>query len=155
MKNILLVCTLLVFVFLAAALAQTEIKAEVDKTTLSTDETLTYKIVVTSSEKVLPQPKVPGFEGFKVVSQAQSSTISFVRGGAKSILVYAFILAPKDKGKFRITPSSIKVKDKQYSSPAFEIEVKPGKEKTEPPSIEEPPLMPQLPDRIEEPRVTL
>jgi len=145
----------MIFVSYASALAQTEIKAEVDKTSITADELLTYKVVVTSSEKELPSPKFPEFAGFRIVSQAQSSTVSYVKGGAKSILVWAFILAAKDKGKLRIGPSIIKVKEELYSTQSFDIEVKPGNEETESQPIEEPPLMPQLPDRIEEPRVTL
>ncbi|MBM3255811.1 MAG: protein BatD [Candidatus Omnitrophica bacterium] len=138
MKKIFLFSMFLVFVFLKAALAQTEIKAEVDKNSLTTDEVLTYKVVVTSSEKELPAPDFPEFRGFEVVSQARSSTVSFVKAGAKSILVYAFILLPIDKGRIEIPPSSIKVKGEEYLSPSFEIEV-----------------MPQLPDQANQPRVNL
>lgn len=108
--------------------AQTSIKAEVDKTTLTQDETFTYKLIITSSENKLPQPGIATFKGFNVISQAQSSTISFVEGTAKTFLVYAFILAPTKAGKFKIGPSSIKIKDKVYSTDSFEIEVKAAKE---------------------------
>jgi hypothetical protein len=155
MKKIILVFALIVFIFAAAALAETEIKAGVDKTSLTTDEMLTYKLIITSSEKSLPDPEFPEFAGFEVVSQALSSTVSFVKGAPNCILVYAFVLAAQDKGKFQIAPSSIKVKGKTYSTQSFEIEVKPDKEKKKPQPIEEPPLMPQLPDRTDEPRVTL
>ncbi len=104
--------------------AETTIKAEVDKTILTQDENITYKLIITSSEKQVPQPQVAGFENFEVISQAQSSTISFVKGAASTILVYAFILAPKDAGKLKIGPSSIRIKDKTYSTDSFEVEVK-------------------------------
>jgi hypothetical protein len=155
MKKIISFLALIVFVFAAAALAETDIKAGVDKTSLTTDEMLTYKLIITSSEKNLPDPEFPGFAGFEVVSQAQSSTVSFVKGAPNCILVYAFVLVAQNKGRFQIAPSSIKVKRKTYSTQSFEIEVKPGKEKKKPQPIKDPPLMPQLPDRADELRVTL
>jgi hypothetical protein len=104
--------------------AQTCVKAEVDKTTLTQDETITYKLIITSSEDKLPQPEIAAFNGFDVISQAQSSTISFVKGTARTNLVYAFILAPTKAGKFKIGPSSIRIKNKTYSTDSFEVEVK-------------------------------
>ena len=141
--------------FIVLAYAETSIKAEVDKTSITTDETLTYKIIITSSEKRMPEPQIPKFEGFSVISQAQSSTISFVQAGIKTILVYAFILAPTDKGKFKIRPSTIKIKNKTYSSDAFEIEVTQGKSKPKPPSEQKPSLPKELPQEEEKPQITL
>jgi hypothetical protein len=131
---------LLIFIILFSLIgaqnsfAQTIIKAELDKTSITADDDTTYKLIITSSENKLPEPQIAAFEGFGVVSQAQSSTVSFVKGSAKTILVYAFILAPKDLGKFKIGPSTIKVKDKTYSSESFEIEVKAGKSPHKPKS---------------------
>jgi hypothetical protein len=107
-------------------LAEVSLKAEVDKTSITVDENITYKLIIISSEKEVPQPQVAEFEDFLVLSQAQSSTVSFVKGTAKTILVYAFILAAKEAGKFKIKPSSIKIKDKVYPTDSFEIEVKAG-----------------------------
>jgi len=118
--------------FVANAFAETNIKAEVDKHKLSTGEELAYKIVITSEEKSLPAPQLPEFKSFNVLSSAQSSTMSFVKGGVKTILVYAIILTPLETGKLKIGPSQIKVKGKVYSSQGFEIEVSPGKENPPP-----------------------
>ena len=127
MKRVIILITIFIFSFLSTAGAQTSIKAEVDKTGLTTDETLIYKIIVMSSEKKLPAPVAPKFEGFQVISQAQSSTVSYIKNNIKTILVYVFILAPVATGKLKIDPSVIKAKDKDYSTEAFEIEVTQGK----------------------------
>jgi hypothetical protein len=148
MKKTVLILFIFLFFFLDSAYAQTTIKAEVDKTTLTTDDTLTYKLIITSSEKKIPAPQVPKFEGFNIISQAQSSTLSFVKGNIKTILVYAFILAPTDIGKFKIEPSQIIVKGKTYSSEGFEIEVTQGKMK---PKIPPEKIQPES----ETPQVTL
>ena len=132
MKRIFLL-TAVFMIFMASLLyAQTAIKAEVDKTKITTDDTLTYKLVITSSETQMPKPEVPKFEGFNVLSQAQSATFSLVSKQTKAIFVYAYILAPKEKGKFTITPSTLKLKNSVISSESFEIEVARGKNKPNP-----------------------
>lgn len=144
---------LFVLLITGQALAETTIKAEVDRQALSTDEELTYKVIITSSEKQLPAPELPKFEGFSILSQADSSTISFVKGEIKTILVYAVILVPTAPGKFSIGPSTLKLKDKIYSSDSFEIEVTQGKNLPLTPP-EERPLLPGHPE-AEEPQTTL
>jgi len=99
---------ILIILFSAAnALAETNIKSEVDKLKLTADQDLTYKIIITSSENNLPAPQMPEFKGFNVISSAQSSTVSFVKNSIKSILVYAIILIPLETGKLKIEPSQI------------------------------------------------
>lgn len=143
------------FLFLGVSFAESSIKAEVNKAKISTDDTLIYKLTITSSEKKIPQPKFPEFKDFFVVSKAQSSTISLVGGGAKTVLVYALVLVPKNTGKFSIGPSQFKEEGKTYTSEKFEIEVTLGKRpfKTIP---KEKPSQPKngLPES-KEPQVTL
>lgn len=115
------------FCFASISFADTSIKAEVDKKKLSTDETLTYKLTITSSEKQLPQPQIVKFEGFNIISQVESSAISFLKSQITTNAVYVYILAPTDVGKFKIGPSLIKIKNKTYSSAEFNIEVVAGK----------------------------
>lgn len=115
------------FLFLGVSFAESSIKAEVNKAKISTDDTLIYKLTITSSEKKIPQPKLPEFKDFFVVSKAQSSTISLVGGGAKTALVYALVLVPKNTGKLSIGPSQFKEEEKTYTSEKFEIEVTLGK----------------------------
>jgi hypothetical protein len=115
----------IIFIFLSSALAfaQIHIKAEVDKTSISTGEVLTYKLTIASTEKNTPPPQIPEFKGFNIISQAQSSTISLSGKDTQTIVVYAFILAPQDTGKFQIEPSKINLAGKTYYTDSFEIEV--------------------------------
>lgn len=109
------------------AFADTSIKAEIDKTSLTTGEALTYKVTIESSEKNIPRPELPKFNGFIIVSQSQSSSFSFAGDKIKSELSYIYILTPTDAGTFKIEPSVIKLGDKSYPSEEFEIQVKQGK----------------------------
>ena len=132
MKRIF-VLTAVFIIFIAPILyAQTAIKAEVDKTKITIDDTLTYKLIIISSETQMPKPEVPKFEGFNLLSQAQSATFSLTNKQTKAVFVYAYILAPKEKGKFAIAPTTLKLKNSVISSESFEIEVAGGKNKPNP-----------------------
>jgi hypothetical protein len=153
-RNLILI---LVILSLATyAFAETSIKAEVDKTSITTDETLTYKLTITTSDKRLGEPKIPAFNGFDVVYSAQSSTVSVTQNDIKTSIVYSFILAPADVGKFIIEPSQVKAAGKAYSSQAFEIEVKQGTAAPQPPAQKQKPSKPEenIPES-KEPQITL
>jgi len=157
MKLKILVAGLSFILIASISFADTSIKAEVDKVSITTDDTITYKLTITSTEKSIPQPQLPGFEGFSVLSQAESSTISFAsRSNLETALAYVFILVPTDKGKFKIAPSQIKLQGKTYSTESFEIEVTKGKAPaSKPKPKQEPPLPPDAQSETEEPQFTL
>jgi len=62
MRNIIAIVIIFIFLFSAVAFAQTSIKAEVNKTSITTDETLTYKITITSSENSYLYPNYPNLK---------------------------------------------------------------------------------------------
>jgi hypothetical protein len=107
--------------------AGTAIEARVDKTAVTTDDVITYTVSVTSSEKVIPDPQLPDFAHFAVISQEQSSSFSFGTGGVASKSAFIYYLAPRQPGSFVIAAAQIKIKDKVIMSDAFTIEVKAGK----------------------------
>lgn len=133
MRKRIAIAIIFVILFTLEAFAEVTIKAELDSLQITTDEAITYKLIISSEEKKLPAPQFPEFRGFRIVSQAESSTISLVKRQVKTILVYAYTLAPQDIGKFKIEPSSIKINGKTYSSEAFEVEVTKGKTPLPPP----------------------
>lgn len=152
MKKISAFAAMMIFGFSSIALAQTAIKAEADKASITTDEDIVYKLTISTDEKNIPLPQLPKFAGFQVLSSARTSEIKFAKGTQKIGAVFVFVLAPTNTGKFKIEPSTIKIKNKVYSSESFEIEVVPGKRKPAPsPRPEEKPLPPES----EEPQYAL
>ncbi len=114
-------CILLFVILVSTVYAEIELKAEVDKKSVSTDDEIIYKLSVSASgEKQLPLPKFPGFKGFLVISQANTSNISIK--GRESILkaIYVFILLPQEIGKLTIDAAEIKASGKVYKSDSFE-----------------------------------
>lgn len=128
MRNkILSLSIIFIFLFLVCSYAETSIKAEVNKVNLTLDDSLTYKVTVMSDQKRLPVPEIPKFEGFKVISEGQSSNMSFSKGIIKTGLSYEFILKPLKAGKLNIPAAKIKVDKEVYSSQSFELDVANGK----------------------------
>lgn len=137
------------------AFAEISIKAEVDKTSLTTDEALIYKLTVTAAAKVLPAPQLPDFKGFKVLSHATTSAISIKIDGPNVNIVHVFVLLPVEAGKLQIAPTTIKINQQTFSTAGFAIEVKQGKAKPAGPPGEKP-LSPQdSQPKSEEPQITL
>lgn len=160
MKKALVLLAIFVFLLTAAAFAETSIKAEVDKTSITTDDTIVYKLIISSDEKNIPQPEFPKFEGYKVLSSAETSQIRFAKGIQKAGVIYVFILSPGNLGKIKIEPSVIKIGNKTYSTDAFEIEVTQGKARPEakPKATPQKPSLPEMPQperESEEPQITL
>jgi hypothetical protein len=139
MKKIIIFGLFFVLTIHHSVIAEVTIKAEIDKTSVTTDEVVAYKILITSDSQTRPVLEIPKFEGFKVLSQAHSTTINFTKVGAKNLNVYAFILLPLRIGKLKIEPSKLKVGDTNLFSESFEIEVKEGKQKPIAPKEEKPP----------------
>lgn len=153
-KRVLLV-VLFSLLFWVSSFAETSIRAEIDKVKLTTDDTLTYKLFITSSEKNIPLPVVPKFMGFRVLSQVQSSTISFGKKKRNTQVVYVFVLLPREPGKLKIESSKIKVGFETYTSEEFEVEVTQGKSNREIPSQQRPAEPQEKQSEIETPKVTL
>lgn len=147
MRKIITLVIFLVFFILPIASAETKFKAQVDKLKLSTDEALTYKVSVVSSEKNLPVPDFPIGEGFNILSRFQNSQVSISQGQLKVLANYVFILQPNKSGKLKIAPSTIKINNQIFTTDSFEVEVKQGKIKPQP---KEP-----LPHQEGQPEVTL
>lgn len=151
MKKIIILAVIFLFSLIVATFAQdVSLKAQVDKASLTLDETLTYRIVITSLERNSPSLKTPDFKDFNLVSQAQSSTISWIKSKTKTIIVYTFILSPRAIGNFRIEPGKIKIEGKTYATDAFSIEVTKPKPSEPEESLPEEPL-----PQTKEPQITL
>jgi hypothetical protein len=128
----ILITLLFIFFFTINVFAQTSVKAEVDKLSITTDENITYKLIITTSAKKIPAPQIPKFTGFNIISQSQSSQISLSQGNLKTLIVYVFILSPAQTGKLNIEAASVKIENETFSTETIEIEVKPGKAKPSP-----------------------
>jgi hypothetical protein len=127
MRRSFMLAVALLFSAAGVCFAETTLKAELDKKVLTTDETVTYKLTVTSSEKKLSVPQFPDFKGFSILSSAQSSSFSLSSEGAKTMLVYVFVLMPDEPGSLTIAPVEMTIAGKKTVSEGFTLNVAAGK----------------------------
>lgn len=110
------------------ALAQgpSPITAEVDRTTLTTDEALNLTITVrtTTSEQV--SPELPSFDGFDILGTSTSQQLVFESGRLSSQMTYAFRLRPNQVGALSIPAIEVSIDGQRYETEPIAIIATPG-----------------------------
>jgi hypothetical protein len=103
------------------------IHAEVDRTSLSTGETLMLTVTVNNSTALTaPRPGVPALQGFNIVSTSSSTQISILNGDMSSQEVYRYVLQPYEAGDLVIEPISLSLGGQTYSTQPIAIQVSQG-----------------------------
>ena len=125
------ILALLVLPFASAggawAQGQNSIHAKVDRTSLSTGETLLLTITASSSSILnAPRPQMPELAGFNVVGTSTSSQISIVNGATTSQVVYLYQLQPYETGELVIEPVTLTVEGQTYSTQPIAVQVSQG-----------------------------
>ena len=133
MTKYLLPLILAIFVLpvvgLGAAQAQGPgpISATVDRTALSTDETLLLTVTVNSASILsAPSPSLPDLQGFQEVGSSTSSQISIVNGDITSQVVHVYRLQPYETGNLVIGPVSVVLGGQTYSTDPIVVRVSQG-----------------------------
>jgi hypothetical protein len=108
------------------AQGQEVISAEVDRTTLSTDEVLTLTVRLNDSAMSVPHPTLPSLQGFNVLGSSTSSQISVLNGSMSSQVIYAYRLQPYAKGDLVIEPISVTLDGRTYSTDPIAVHVTQG-----------------------------
>jgi hypothetical protein len=115
------------------ALAQAPVTAEVDRSTLSTDEQLLLTISVRGDILNLPAPDLTAVTDFTVVGSSTATQVSIINGQLTSEGRLIYRLQPLRAGKLTIPPISVEFDGQIYQTQPFEIEVLPGAAPAVPP----------------------
>ena len=108
------------------AQGQETITAQVDRTSLSTDEILNLVVTLNASAMSTPTPSLPSLEGFSVVGSSTSSQFSIVNGAMSSQVVYSYRLRPYQTGDLVIDPVSVTVNGLTFSTEPVTVHVTQG-----------------------------
>jgi hypothetical protein len=107
------------------AVAQSDIiTAEVDRTTVSTDETV--QLTITVNEYGAGQPDLPALEGFSIVGTSSATQMSLINGAMSVQAVYQYRLQPYEVGTLTIPAVSVSANGYSYSSEPLTVEVVQG-----------------------------
>jgi hypothetical protein len=126
---IILAIFILPIVGIGAAQAQGQglIYAEVDRTALSTDETLLLTVTVNSGSILnAVTPNLPDLQGFQVVGTSTSSQISIVNADITSQVVHLYRLQPVETGDLVIGPISVTLGGQTHSTQPITVHVTQG-----------------------------
>ena len=123
-------------------LAQSPITAEVDRTTLSTDEQLVLTVTISGEFISIPRPDLSGLVDFAVTSSSTSSQISFINGKMTSQGIFRYHLQPLREDELVIPPLSVMLDGQTYQTDPINIKVvaglTPTLPATPPPGVEAP-----------------
>ncbi|MCX7944522.1 MAG: BatD family protein [Deltaproteobacteria bacterium] len=110
------------------------VEATVNSDEIGLNDTLIYTLSITCGFDVEPsQIKFPDFQGFKKLSQSQSSSVSIVIGGGQAfskVKRYDIQLLPNRTGIIEIKPAVVVVKGKEYRTTALKVSVLPASKST-------------------------
>lgn len=100
--------------------------AEVDRTTLSMNDTLTLQLTLAGGRVNASQPALSDLPGFRATFAGQSQNISYVNGTVTSQVTYSFALAPQSPGDHVIPAISMVVDGKTLTTAPIAVKVLPG-----------------------------
>jgi hypothetical protein len=120
------------FVLAAPVSAQGSINvtAEVDRTTISTDDLLTLTLTVAGDYQQLGEPQMSLMTGFNVVGSSRSSQFSMVNGAVTARTVFSYRLQPTGPGTFTIDRLTVPVNGSNFQTEPITIQVVQGEAPT-------------------------
>ncbi len=102
------------------------IQAEVDRTNLSTDESLVLTISINAANGRPSQPVLPPMAGLQIVGQSSGTSIKVINGDMTSQMTYQYRLQPTQAGDFVIDSISTTVNGQTFSTQPIMIAVSQG-----------------------------
>ncbi len=102
------------------------IHAQVDRTSLSTDDVLMLSVTIDATNGTFPQFTLPPLEGFMVVGTSTASQTSIINGVTSANVVYSYRLQPLEAGDWTIPALSLNVGGQSYSTQPIQISVSQG-----------------------------
>lgn len=121
------------------------ITAEVDRNSITTDETVLLTIKIDASQGNPGQPTLPALEGFIVVSTSSGTQIMLVNGDMSVSATYEYGLRPVQTGTLIIEPVSVLLDGQVYQTQPITIQVAQGTGQAQPPPAPNSPALPSFP----------
>jgi len=150
MKKLILILVLVILGANLALPADFSVKSYIDKKSIDAGEVLKLTLEINGFSQASPKITLPKFDGFVVISANTFNEISIVNNEVGSLAKMVYLLKPVKTGKLVIPEIKVKYKNKEYSAPAIEVEIK----GTLPIIPQEPKNMPQT-DSVAVEEVTL
>lgn len=102
------------------------LQAQVDANEITTDDTVTFTLTLTTPNGSAPQLDLPALDGFNVVGTQTGSQYSIVNGQASASTNYAFELQPTRTGDLVIPSLHLDLNGQRLSTEAIAVQVTQG-----------------------------
>lgn len=122
----LLALTLLLAIAPLAAGAQSPLTASVDRTAITTDDTVTLSVAVNSASGGAAKPELPEMDGFVVVGTNMSTQVSMVNGAVSASVSYDYRLQPTRTGDLTIGEIIATIDGRSYATNPLTVHVTQG-----------------------------
>jgi len=119
--------------------------AEVDRTNISTDDTIILTVTVDMFEASLSKPQMPALTGFEVIGRNNATQISMLNGDMTVQETYQYYLRPVKTGELIIEPITLSVYGSTYSTDPIVIQASQGTGNPNPLPQSSRPSSPNLP----------
>jgi hypothetical protein len=141
------VMLLLLAVIPGPAQGQSPLTATVDRTALSTDDTVVLTVTVDAEGANIASPTLPDLPSFNIVGSSQSSQISIVNGSVSTQIIFSYRLQPLETGQLVIDPIEMSLNGQTYRTEPISVQVTQGTgaPSQAPPSSGVRPGLPSLP----------
>ncbi len=121
-----LIALLAVLSLAVPALAQSPITAKVNRTAITTDETVNLVVTVSSQSLAAPRPELPPLDGFEIVATGSTSQISMVGTKITTEGRYRYQLRPTKTGALVIPSITLSVNGQTFSTDPITVTVTQG-----------------------------
>jgi hypothetical protein len=106
--------------------AQSLLTASVDRTAITTDDTITLSVVVNSQDVGASQPQLPALDGFNVVGTNTSTQINMINGAVSASVAYDYRLQPTRVGDLVIGEIVAAIDGATYATAPIAVHVTQG-----------------------------
>src|SRR5436190_3760689 len=109
-----------------ARAATPSVEAEVDRHSVSVDDTLTL-IVTVHGGGTMSSPDIPSQGHFDVVGRSMNTAVEIINGEMSMTKSFEFTLAPRSAGDFSIGPIKVYMEGQEFSAPPVTVHVTPSR----------------------------
>ena len=121
--NLFFLFIFIVNAFVVNLHAEILVNSKISKTDVALNENITYQLIISgSTEEGSFSKRI--FKDFTIVSEGRNQSFRYTNGNFESTIIKSFVLKPKAVGQVTIPEAKVIIKNKEYLSRPFSIEVK-------------------------------
>ncbi len=123
---IAIVTVFLIGLFALPAMAQSPVRAEVDRTDITSDDVLILSIIIEDANGNATEPQFEGIDGFAAQGKSSSTQLSIINGQRSRQTIYQYSLIPTQLGTLTVPAAHVTVDGNAYVTDPIHVNVTQG-----------------------------